>query len=39
LFEHPASHHPSGWAPYFVAMPVSAQQAHARVRQVWLMSG
>src|SRR5215470_3880585 len=39
LFEHPASHRPSGWAPYFVAMPVSAHQADARVWPVWLMSG
>jgi hypothetical protein len=39
LFEHPASHHPSGWAPSFMVMPVSAHQADARVRPVWLMSG
>src|SRR5262249_42501612 len=39
LFEHPPSHHPRGWAPYFVVMPVSAQQAEARVRSVWLTSG
>src|SRR5207244_13340070 len=35
LFEHPASHHPSGWAPYFVVMLVGAHQADARVRPVW----
>ena len=36
LFEHPASHHPSGWAPYFLIMPVecSAGPRHGTVRMV-----
>jgi len=39
LFEHPASPHPSGWVPLVMVMPVSAHQAGASVRPVWLMSG
>src|SRR5215475_3725136 len=39
LFEHPASPHPSGRAPSFVVMPVSAHQADASVWPVWLITG
>jgi len=37
LFEHPASHHPNGWAPLLLPVPVASHQAETKVRAVWLM--
>jgi hypothetical protein len=37
LFEHPAGHHPNGWAPLLLPVPVASHQADAKVRAVWLM--
>src|SRR6266404_2221975 len=32
LFEHPASHHPNGWAPLLLPVPVASHQPDAKVR-------
>src|SRR4029077_8904105 len=39
LFEHPASPHPSGWAPSFVVLPRGCSPGGRKRTSVWLMSG